>query len=406
MLTADLAMSWQRGSRISPRLLNPQDAVYLRVAGDLIAIVHEHQRARRAVLERALDEYIGSGTDYKILRGLIKLLLDRCEFATVSAKEPAEIRRKVFLAARAKHPAGHERASVLAAVAEEWRIPSEEIEQGLYADLPANQVLVSFEDLTAEELLDRYNLAQAQALLYRCLELRLRVEPQEAAGYRRLFGAIKTYRLIHTVQGSAESGYSVRLDGPVSMFHRSQKYGIQMAVFLPALLLCKGWRMQAEIAGKRDGNPVYELNSGQTQLRSHYPAVPDYGQAHLEKFASDWDRLQSRWTLEPSQEVLDRGGTALIPDFRLRHPDGRHAYLELLGFWTPQHAEARAAEIERCGLTNYFVAVSDELRCSRDPAPHLPRQILLSKTNIDVRALEAALDALPQTAVSSEQRGL
>jgi hypothetical protein len=30
-------------------------------------------------LQQALDEYIGVGTDYKILRGLIKLLLDRCE---------------------------------------------------------------------------------------------------------------------------------------------------------------------------------------------------------------------------------------------------------------------------------------------------------------------------------------
>ncbi len=96
MLTADLAMSWQRGDQIRPRYLNPDDADYLQAADELISLVRQHLEGRRRELQRALDDYIGIGTDYRILRGLIKLLVDRCEFATVAPMEPADLRRNLF----------------------------------------------------------------------------------------------------------------------------------------------------------------------------------------------------------------------------------------------------------------------------------------------------------------------
>jgi len=37
------------------------------------------------------------------------------------------------------------------------------------------------------------------------------------------------------------------LDGPASLFSQSQKYGIRMANFLPALPLCDRWEMAATI---------------------------------------------------------------------------------------------------------------------------------------------------------------
>src|SRR5262249_37596680 len=145
----------------------------------------------------------------------------------------------------------------------------EEVVEGLYADLSGNQRLATFEEMSAADLLDRYNLAQAQALLYRCSEMRLWIEPQEPSVTRRIFTEIKAFRLIHSIKGNPDTGYDVALSGPVSIFHRSQKYGIQMAVFLPALLLYPGWRMHAEI-GTKTGAAFFELVSNQARLRSHY----------------------------------------------------------------------------------------------------------------------------------------
>jgi predicted nuclease of restriction endonuclease-like RecB superfamily len=77
----------------------------------------------RASLEESLQEYVGTGTDYKILRGLIKLLTDRCEFETSSPVEPTEIRRALFLKARRITPSIDEesRAELFAESARELR---------------------------------------------------------------------------------------------------------------------------------------------------------------------------------------------------------------------------------------------------------------------------------------------
>src|SRR5919202_708102 len=82
MLTADLALSWQRGDQIKPRYVNAADPRWLREAATLVQLFKEHAGRTRGELERAVEEYAGTGTDYRVLRGLQKLLTDRCEFAT------------------------------------------------------------------------------------------------------------------------------------------------------------------------------------------------------------------------------------------------------------------------------------------------------------------------------------
>jgi uncharacterized protein len=169
MLTADLAMSWQRGERINPRYIDAEDEEYLRAAEDLVALFASHGGRTRAALEESLQEYVGTGTDYRILRGLIKLLTDRCEFETSAPAEPAEIRRALFLKARERHPimTAEARAEVVGETARGLSCDAAAVTDALYADLPGNQRLAAFEPLTAAELLDLYNVAQAQALLYR-----------------------------------------------------------------------------------------------------------------------------------------------------------------------------------------------------------------------------------------------
>src|SRR3712207_1482533 len=104
MLTADLTLSWQRGQTIKPRYVDPSDARELRQAADLISVVGEYRARTRGELDEALDDYVGTGTGCNVLRGLMKLLTDRCEFAVGVEAVPVEIRRALFLKARARHP--------------------------------------------------------------------------------------------------------------------------------------------------------------------------------------------------------------------------------------------------------------------------------------------------------------
>jgi hypothetical protein len=392
MLTSDLALSWRRGDKINPRYISTSDAKYLQTADDLIAIFREHRGERRAELDRETDEYVGAGTDYKILRGMIKLLTDRCLFDTATDHHPAEIRRALFLKARAHHPVDESaREQLINEVAAEMGCAPERVTEWLYADLAANQRIVSFEEMSAQELIDRYNLAQAQALLYRCTEIDLRVEPQEQAEYRRLFDAIKNYRLIHLIRGSDRTGYEIKLSGPVSIFHRSQKYGIQMAVFLPALIACRGWKMKAEIDLKERGSAFFELDSRQTRLRSDYWIETVEASPVAEKFAARW--TDSEWRLERCGEVIDLGGGSFIPDFVL-HRSEEKVYVEILGFWTPRYLSERLKEFERGGMKNFLLAVSDELRGSREAPLNLPLNVVAFKSALDPREVKVAMERI------------
>ncbi|HZH31781.1 MAG TPA: DUF790 family protein [Pyrinomonadaceae bacterium] len=397
MLTSDLALSRQRGNQIRPCYIEAEDDGWLAAASALIELFREHRGCTRAALDAALEDYVGTGTDYKILRGLIKLLTDRTEFAAGVEVVPADLRRAVFLKARGAHPAVEEsaRAEVIEAASGELGCAPELVRANLYADLTKNQRLVEFEEIEARALVELYNVAQAQALLYRSVRMRLTIEPQGAEGYRELFGAIRAYRLIHTIRGSTASGYEIELDGPVSMFHRSQKYGVQMAVFLPALLLCKGWRMRAEIAQRPPhGTAFFEMQSEGHGLRSHYLMVTPYENPVREKLSNSWARFESEWTLSPSGEIINLGAGAFIPDFVLRHATGRQVYLEILGFWTPAHLKARLLEFAGSGFEDYLLAAWEELRGSREPLVSAPPHTIIFKRSLDPATLELTLNKL------------
>ena len=390
MLTSDLAINFRRGDKIYPRLIKTGDAGYLRDAAALIEIFGEFQNQTRGALEAELEDYVGTGTDYRILRGLIKLLDDRAEFETSAPAEPVEIRQKVFLEARKFQPVlpdSEDKKTVLQLAADEFESDAATIFANLYADLSVNQRMVSFEIIQPKDLLERYNLAQAQAILYKCVEMKIRVAPSDTANYRAIFGWIKHFGLIHSVVGSAGHGYEITLTGAASLFHRSQKYGVQMSVFLPALLLCKDWKMSAEISSKERGNAFYELTGEQDELTSCYFDEPEYKNSDIQKLLKNWEKSAADWQLTENRQVIDLGKTAFIPDLVLTSPNGVEIYLDVLGFWTPKSLQKRLAEFEAANYKNFIVAASQELRGSREePLWELPN-VIFYKTKIEPRTL-------------------
>lgn len=386
MLTSDLAVSFRRGDKIFPFLINANDAGFLHDAANLIEIFDGFKGETRAALERELEEFIGTGTDYRILRGLIKLLYDRSEFETDAPAEPLEIRQRIFLEARKSHPIFPDtdaKIKVLETVAEEFHSDKNTIAANLYADLPAQQRLVSFDIITPRELLDRYNLAQAQALFYRCVEMKIRVAPSDLTNYRAIFGWIKHFGLIHSVQGNAANGYEITLTGAASLFHRSQKYGIQMAVFLPALLLCKNWQLRAEIANKKGANLFYELTSEQTEIVSNRTDEPFYENPDIQKLLKNWEKVSNGWQLKENREVIDLGKTAFVPDFVLISPAKKKIYLDVLGFWTPKTLQKRLEEFASARFQKFIICASNELRGSREEFLTESPNVILYKTRIE-----------------------
>ncbi len=266
MLTGDLVRVRSSKERIVPLYLNRNSPQWLEAAESLLAIFREGVGMTRGEIEEEIDDLFGGGGKATLVhRGLAKVLEDRAEFEVVADVPPDQIREKVFTAAadarrklRATRPGqdanvslsarpAFPRDAVLAAVAEELKLAPEIVMKSLFADLRDENRMLKFEDMTAQRLIDRYNVALAQAVLLRSVRVVVEIRNEGPARYRQIFRRLKFHRLVSRVQGTMADGYTIQIDGPLSLFSATTKYGLQMALFLPALLHCDDYRLDAEL---------------------------------------------------------------------------------------------------------------------------------------------------------------
>ena len=92
-------------------------------------------------------------------------------------------------------------------------------------------------------------MKQAQGLLLTAERLDIRAPWPEPLRLRQLLRYLKFFGLLfQTSGGSRGEGLHVRVDGPLSVLESSNRYGLQLAEFLPALLLWDPpWQAEAEV---------------------------------------------------------------------------------------------------------------------------------------------------------------
>jgi len=430
VLTADLARSRTRGGQVQPLFIDISDERYRSTAATLIEVFEANLGEPRGELEAAIDELTVEDTDYKIVQGLAKLLKDECEFERRAAIDPQEIRQRLFERANDRYPIVRQptlgedtqKLEVYSAVADELGISLEECYQGMYADLDENKRLVRFGDRTVEGystddettsttkltgnskqeydqtaqtvdwLLARYNLALAQAVLYDASTMQIRVWDHFGTvfSYMKLFGLMHR---IYPINGDGNrvsstdiaTGYEAALDGPASLFRKSQKYGIRMANFLPALPLCDRWEMSAEIlaaeSARESNRLILDHDDG---LVSHYSAGQQFDSDIERTLAQKWERANTEWRLKREDDVFDLGSEVMIPDFAIEHPDGRRAIMELVGFWTPEYLQSKLAKIRQVDADNFVLAVSERLDCADEDFGDAAERVLWFKTGVHV----------------------
>ena len=409
MLTLDLLRYRIKEDEISARYVNPKNRKYRAIARDLIEIYGAHLNKTRGSLASALADYEAADTTYHVTRGLAKLLEDRSEFTIQSPIEPEILREKIFAYGSKHHPVvakrdrlhRHTRAKVLAKIADEFNVSTDAVMEGMYADLEENRRLTAFDPPTVGWLLDRYNVALAQAMLYRASEMTIRIYRNIPTKYRLVFQFIKFFKLMHVVSGNNADGYQIVLNGPASMFRLSQKYGIQMALFLPALLHCDRWWLDATIVMNRNDHLRFELNDD-FGLQSHYRDPGEFDSELERHFATQFEKIDTEWTLEREMDIIDLKDTVMIPDFAFVHPDGRRAVMEIVGFWTPDYLQKKLWKLKRAAMPNMIIAVSDQLNCSTEDFRDILGEVLFFKTRIKPKEV---LEKVEVCAIVEKDRG-
>ena len=390
MLPSDLLFSHRRGSQIYPRFLKKDQHHW---ANAVLDVITAHQHQPRGELQAALRALEGDSPDYRLIRGFAHLALAKAEFIPgLQEPEPEALRAQVFsLAAEHQHGYGERQADeVLMALSEQYGLESETLRSALYADLPERQLLSALPPYSAEALIDRYNVAQAQGLLYGALHLRVSAYRNVPGEYRRLFQQLKFHGLMYAVEGHLDDGYQIYVDGPASLFKQTRKYGIQMAMFLPALLHISRWSMEAVLM-KQNRELVYCLDS-QSKLRSHYAKPAEFDSLLEQSFAQRWEALSESWILEREVEIVDLKGTVFVPDFALRHPDGRTVHVEIVGFWHPDYLRRKFDKVRRARMNNLILAVSERLNVGDDDLDEIPGPVIFFKGKLDPRAVLAVLE--------------
>lgn len=416
MLRSEHVMARLSRGRLAPHALSPENDKALDAAAALISVYEAHVRETRSALEAALtekEEEIGPPLDarrgFKIVRALGKLLEERSEWAAPTGTDPYTLRTRVFELASAlpeapspepgllETPTRHD---VLEQVAGETGVvDAASLPALMYADRQSAQVLSAFERVSPEDLISRYNVAQIQGVLYAAKELT--VDLGESADARLVFHYAKRLGLIHSVEPLA-GGYRIHLDGPLSLFGPTRKYGLRLAKFLPGLLLTSPWKLSATVEWKgRDA--ALELDSRASGLASHYqgPKGSEEQDEVREAFERAWERTKDTggWTLSESSEVLDfpEKKSALVPDFTLRNGDiGERVHLEILGFWSRGSLVDRVALIRAANKRDerVLVAASENLGASEEALVEASRGgVIVFKGRLPAKAVLEKLAA-------------
>jgi uncharacterized protein len=400
MLTKQLAIAdYEQGRVLPDRLSRNSHAHYAACAERMLHIYRSGIGRTRRELHRAVHALFCEVTDCPLRRidAFCKLLDDASAYAQGRHAAAAALRRQVFRQAATMHPLvssadrmfEHSEAIAKAAIASNLGLSWQEIDQQLFADVSECHRLEAFQGYpSGEALLARYNVAQVQVALFRAVEMVIWATDD----FKTILRYAKLAGLMHTIRrpGLPESRYEIRLDGPASVLRGTRRYGVAMARFLPALIASRGWRMHAVLETRRRGHLVSLDLSPQDRLTSHLPPPEEFDSRVEERFARRWGDERDGWSLYREGELLHQGQKVFVPDFAIRHVDGRSVLLEIVGFWTPEYLEAKVQTLR--AFQNHKILLAVAKPASRH-MPDLPPETIHYKTALRPE------DVLPRLAV-------
>ena len=376
MLTADLVNARRKGTELRLVALNDETkARALAIAAQMaarISLLATEEGSSRKDVEDALSSVEADAKDQKTKAGLTKLLLDRCTFDAVSDLPPEAIRREVFeRAAAARRNGDFVRSDVLAAVAAAHATTPDAIDRALFADLRAAHKLLGFEAVTPSALVQMWGRGQAQAVLLRATKIVVDVSAS-AGATRALFHKLKFLRLLHVIE-KIEDGHRVTIDGPFSLFESATKYGLELAMVLPALDGCDTWSLAAQVLWGKARTPLFfRIDSDShatTKSGTKGTRAPKWLADEVKELARAIESLEPAWRARPADVILELSGVGLcVPDLALER-DGRTVYVESMGYWS-RDAVWKRVELVTAGLSAPILfAVSERLRVSEAILP-------------------------------------
>lgn len=398
MLTADLVRARKKGGELLLSKITPkQRERALELAEQYIGLFLHAEGERERDLREAIEAIPVGARERKLSLGLIKLLFDRAEFDGPSDLDPATLRREIFEAAATARMSdeGLDREALLNEFAARYETSAEKIEGALFGDLREEQRMIRFDRIGPEALFREYELAGAQAVLLRAESIEVRAESSSQEAFRRLFRKLKFHRLLYRVE-RAPRGYRIFIDGPLSLFQSSTRYGLRLALILPALRELDRFELIARVRwGAERERLIFTLEEeripGAHEIEG--PQLPE----EVDELFQAMQKRGGRFEVSLADEIFEIPGLGvLLPDLCFNDREtGEIVYFEALGYWSREAVFKRIDFVEAGFDQKILFAVPERLRVSEELLPDsLPAALMSYKGKLIPRRVEAALEAL------------
>jgi predicted nuclease of restriction endonuclease-like RecB superfamily len=237
-------------------------------------------------------------------------------------------------------------------------------------------------------------------VLLRAVRIEVDVQCASPGAYRMLFRKLKFLRLLHSIRPRARGGYHIEIDGPFNLFESSTKYGLQLAMALPAIRECDSFELKADLRWGTQRTPLsFALSGGRGGHDAVEARLPDEIDALIGSVAE----AGTPWQAAPADAVLDLPGVGVcVPDLVFTHGEtGECVYLEVLGYWSRAAVWKRVELVEQ-GLGERIVfAVGKQLRVSEEVLDEdLPGALYVYKRTMTAKAVLERVEAVARARIA------
>ena len=401
MLTGNKLLAKNYRGRLLVSYLDPSDSRWGTVAEWILSKGKDLLGQSRSLFEEEINEYPGSLPDALVFAGLVKVFSDNCSFEQSTEFDAIKIRELVFsLASNFKQEGKlssdiEVRKNIFKLVGKQTEVDPNLIDALLYSDLESENKLLAIPKVNAQNLMHRYNLSLAQGALLNSLNIVVKLPSSTPpARLRQLTRWLKFQRLLCAVDKSKADGLTLQIDGPLSLFRTTQKYGFQIALFLPALLLCPEFELEAELLWGKTKKPCKFQITSNDGLVTHYADSGMYRPPENDAFLLLFKKRIDEWDISDTISDLDYSDDILIPDFVLkRKTDQKIVGLEILWNWNTVMVERRIKDMEKLKLQKYVLAVADKGNLGKEKLSQIPKSVYLFKSSPLPQEIEKIINA-------------
>ncbi|MGV9198576.1 MAG: DUF790 family protein [Promethearchaeia archaeon] len=367
-----------------------------KIIDEVLSIFKSFKGKKRSTLKKKIRELENQVNDYKVVRGLSRLLERRSTFESPFTIESEEIRSFLFDHGFAKTE--KLRRSILEQAGKYFDMPPSHIEKAMFADLPKEQILTHYDLPTSDELLKLYNVSLTQTLLLNSLSLTLILD----SNFQQVFRFINYLGLMYELKGS-----SIHITGPLSIFRKTRKYGTQIAKLFPIILQSSEWKLKAEIELKWGSEAkIYEFSlTSETEIpftnHNHTAQIEPFDSQVEKRFYEKFQNFKTGWEIRREPKFVKTGSFVTIPDFGFYKHD-MEILMEVVGFWTPEYLEKKREKLNKA--EQQIIAVVDQkLNCTRED---FPGDVIFYKKEIPIKPILNILQRAEAQYIKKEVKAL